>query len=261
MASQPSSPPPSTISNDTHYPTASVTPSTTERLHRDRSLSPHYSSRYNNTRYDRDIDRYRQDDRLSHHHHQIPPHLPPPPPLPLSSAPTSSSAHTHSSAPPPPPPNMHGLPPPPPPHHHHHHHHSHHSHHPPPHHHHYRRDYRDEGRFGHRDDRYNSRSHDRYGRYDDSRYDSRMRRSGGGDYRSYDRHHDDRRPYRYESKPRFRRPVNRGTEEDRQKSTIIFVGNLPYSFRERDVATMFERYGKIVKITIPIDNVTTKNKG
>ncbi|CAO3621732.1 unnamed protein product [Cunninghamella blakesleeana] len=88
-----------------------------------------------------------------------------------------------------------------------------------------------------------------------------MRRSGGGDYRSYDRYYDDRRPYRYDSKPRFRRPVNRGTEEDRSKSTIIFVGNLPYSFRERDVASLFDRYGKIVKVTIPIDNITTKNKG
>lgn len=53
----------------------------------------------------------------------------------------------------------------------------------------------------------------------------------------------------------------RGTEEERQRSTIIFVGNLPYDYREQDVATMFDRYGKLVKITIPIDSLTMKNKG
>ncbi|ORZ12666.1 hypothetical protein BCR42DRAFT_75165 [Absidia repens] len=52
-----------------------------------------------------------------------------------------------------------------------------------------------------------------------------------------------------------------GTEEERQKSTIIFTGNLPYDYCEQDVAAMFERYGKLLKITIPIDNLTTRNKG
>jgi RNA recognition motif-containing protein len=55
--------------------------------------------------------------------------------------------------------------------------------------------------------------------------------------------------------------VYRGTEEERQRSTIIFVGNLPYDYREQDVAAMFDRYGKLVKVTIPIDALTTKNKG
>ncbi|KAI8368159.1 uncharacterized protein BYT42DRAFT_120120 [Radiomyces spectabilis] len=52
-----------------------------------------------------------------------------------------------------------------------------------------------------------------------------------------------------------------GTEEDRQVSTTIFAGNIPYAFRERDIASMFERYGRLAKVTVPMDAITGKNKG
>lgn len=53
----------------------------------------------------------------------------------------------------------------------------------------------------------------------------------------------------------------RGNEEDRKSSTTIYVGNLPYSFREPDVNALFERYGRIRKTTVLLDNMTGKNKG
>ncbi|KAG0748872.1 hypothetical protein G6F57_003114 [Rhizopus arrhizus] len=87
---------------------------------------------------------------------------------------------------------------------------------------------------------------DRYDRYD-HRYDHRDR------YERYDRG-------RYPPKSR-KRPVDRGTDQDRKSSTTIYAGNLPYDFIERDVATMFERYGRLKSITVPLDTVTNKNKG
>lgn len=53
----------------------------------------------------------------------------------------------------------------------------------------------------------------------------------------------------------------RGTEDERARSTTVYVGNIPYSFIERDVSEMFERYGRIRKITVPMDRFTRRNKG
>lgn len=55
--------------------------------------------------------------------------------------------------------------------------------------------------------------------------------------------------------------IVRGTEEERSRSTTIYVGNLPYSFFERDVADLFERYGRLRKVTIPMDRYTGRNRG
>ncbi|KAI8141319.1 hypothetical protein BJV82DRAFT_620111 [Fennellomyces sp. T-0311] len=100
-------------------------------------------------------------------------------------------------------------------------------------------------------------------------------RESRGGYSRYDRYYE--RDNRYEDQGRYRRyhssssashrpprsrhPIDRGSEKDRKDSTTLFVGNLPYSFREWDVASMFERYGRLVKVTVPIDAVTSKNKG
>ncbi|KAJ1553176.1 hypothetical protein HK096_008934, partial [Nowakowskiella sp. JEL0078] len=60
------------------------------------------------------------------------------------------------------------------------------------------------------------------GHYDDRRGD----RYGGGGYH-------DRGGYgRRRSPPRKRQEVLRGSETDRQFSTCLYVGNLPYSYRE-----------------------------
>lgn len=111
----------------------------------------------------------------------------------------------------------------------------------------YRRDYIP------REDRYDRDRYDRdrYDRYDHrDRYEHRDR---------YDRY-DDRRG-RYPPKSRPRRPVDRGSEAERKTTTTIYAGNLPYDFIERDVAAMFERYGRLKSITVPMDAVTNKNKG
>ncbi|CAG8846137.1 30103_t:CDS:2, partial [Racocetra persica] len=39
-----------------------------------------------------------------------------------------------------------------------------------------------------------------------------------------------------------------GSEKERRDSTTLYVGNLPYAFREQDVADMFERYGRLRKV-------------
>lgn len=56
-------------------------------------------------------------------------------------------------------------------------------------------------------------------------------------------------------------PVYRGTEEDRARSCTLFVGNLPYGFEERDVVGLFERFGRLRQVYVPIDRFTRRNKG
>ncbi|KAI8879518.1 RNA-binding domain-containing protein [Backusella circina FSU 941] len=111
-----------------------------------------------------------------------------------------------------------------------------------------RRSYREDyGRGSRHSDRYEPRRDYHRDRYD--RYDHRDR---------YDRY-DDRRGAR--QRPRNRKPVDRGNEQERKNSTTIYCGNLPYDFLDRDVHDMFETFGRIKSITIPMDNVTSKNKG
>lgn len=106
-----------------------------------------------------------------------------------------------------------------------------------------RRSYRDDDRYGGGRDRYESYPRrdyydsrdrydrgDRYDRYD--RYDQRDRY----DHRDrYDRYDDRRGGGRYPPKSRPRRPVDRGSEQERKTTTTIYAGNLPYDFIERDV--------------------------
>lgn len=100
------------------------------------------------------------------------------------------------------------------------------------------------------------------------RYRSRSPRpsydQGHGRYRS-------RSPPRYRSRSPPRRshepkrrapaPVYRGTEEERARSTTLFVGNIPYGFEERDVAGLFERFGRLRQVYVPLDRFTRRNKG
>lgn len=75
------------------------------------------------------------------------------------------------------------------------------------------------------------------------------------------RHHHYRRsppPARHTRRPR---EVIRGSEEERARTSSIFVGNLPYSFEERDVVNLFERFGRLRQVSVPIDRYTRRNRG
>ncbi|KAG0296803.1 hypothetical protein BGZ98_000813 [Dissophora globulifera] len=116
------------------------------------------------------------------------------------------------------------------------------------------------------------RGYDRGG-YDRSDRDYDRDSRGGYDRgygRSYDRDHDrgyGRSSYdrgygnRGRSPPRRSRTVNRGSEEDRLASRTLYVGNIPYSFREIEIEDMFKKFGTIVKITVVLDQYTGRNKG
>jgi len=103
--------------------------------------------------------------------------------------------------------------------------------------------------------------------------------------RSYKRYSPRRSPYRRSpsyrrysrSPPRYRRysrsPPRRpfyrrprsprvyGNENDRKESSTLFVGNLPYQFRENDVADFFEKSGRLSNITVGINKETGHSKG
>ncbi|KAG0292827.1 hypothetical protein BGZ96_003598 [Linnemannia gamsii] len=116
------------------------------------------------------------------------------------------------------------------------------------------------------------RGYDRggYDRSDRGSYDRGYDR--GGYDRGYDRNHDrgyggghrggyDRGGYGRPRSPPRRRTINRGTEEDRLASRTLYIGNIPYSFREPEVEEMFKKFGTIVKITVVLDQYTGRNKG
>src|SRR5262245_40679213 len=50
--------------------------------------------------------------------------------------------------------------------------------------------------------------------------------------------------------------VHRGSERERRDSSTLFIGNLPYHFRERDLGECFERCGPIKSVTIGINKRT-----
>ncbi|CDH50737.1 hypothetical protein RO3G_16588 [Lichtheimia corymbifera JMRC:FSU:9682] len=113
-----------------------------------------------------------------------------------------------------------------------------------------------------------SRSPDRRSRYRDDYPPPPSSSSSRYDRRYYDRYDDSRRYDRYDdrryprsSMPRRPRRMDRGSSRDREESTTLFVGNLPYDYMEREVASMFERYGKVNKVTVPVDSATQRNKG
>lgn len=98
-----------------------------------------------------------------------------------------------------------------------------------------------------------SRSRDRY--RSRSRTPERHRRR----YRSRSR---SPRRFRRSSPPRHRRrEVIRGSEEERMRTSSIFVGNIPYSFEERDILNLFERFGRLRQVSVPMDRYTRRNRG
>ncbi|KAF9901371.1 hypothetical protein EC991_006222 [Linnemannia zychae] len=123
---------------------------------------------------------------------------------------------------------------------------------------------------GYQGGRYADRGYDRGYDRSDRGYDRGYDR--GGYDRGYDRSYDrgygggyrggyDRGSYGRPRSPPRRRTINRGTEEDRLASKTLYIGNIPYSFREPEVEEMFKKFGTIVKITVVLDQYTGRNKG
>lgn len=52
-----------------------------------------------------------------------------------------------------------------------------------------------------------------------------------------------------------------GNERDKRYSTCLFVGNLPYHFRERDLSDYFGRCGRIRNITVGLNKTNNQSKG
>eukprot|EP01135_Chromosphaera_perkinsii_P009941 Nk52_evm34s1967 gene=Nk52_evmTU34s1967 len=101
---------------------------------------------------------------------------------------------------------------------------------------------------------------------------NRFERGGYGDYRGpaprfshgEDRFHG-RREFRERrgGGPRrnFRDRRDRMSEADKKASTTLFVGNLPYEFKEVDLDELFSTCGKVDAITLRVDERTGLNKG
>ncbi|KAJ3211426.1 hypothetical protein HK099_008005 [Clydaea vesicula] len=89
--------------------------------------------------------------------------------------------------------------------------------------------------------------------------------------RSPDRGFNSYRPRRYSRSPPPRRfspgrptrgfPRERPSEEQLKTATNIFIGNLPYKLRERDIIELADRYGRVAKCNVPLDRYTGDNKG
>ncbi|KAF9971064.1 hypothetical protein BGZ73_006025, partial [Actinomortierella ambigua] len=105
------------------------------------------------------------------------------------------------------------------------------------------------------DSRGYDRGYERYDRgYDRGGYD-RYDRGGYDRSREYDRGG-------YDRYDRGKLHLNHtGNDEDRSHSKTLYVGNLPYTYRESDVDEMFKRFGKINKVTVVLDQYTGRNKG
>ncbi|KAJ3091496.1 hypothetical protein HK102_000340 [Quaeritorhiza haematococci] len=64
------------------------------------------------------------------------------------------------------------------------------------------------------------------------------------------------------SPPRQRRyEVVKGSDNERKSTSCLYIGNLPYGFRESDVTEVFERYGRVKAVSVPFDRFTGRNKG
>lgn len=54
---------------------------------------------------------------------------------------------------------------------------------------------------------------------------------------------------------------SRVSDEEKKTSTCIWVGNLPYNSTESDIREMFEKYGQLTRVTVPMDRTGQRNKG
>lgn len=62
-------------------------------------------------------------------------------------------------------------------------------------------------------------------------------------------------------RPPRRGPPVRATEEEKKTSKNIWVGNLNYDTTENEIRELFEKCGRLVRVTVPLDRNGVKNKG
>lgn len=100
-----------------------------------------------------------------------------------------------------------------------------------------------------------------------NRSPSPRRRSPSPRRRDRDRDRSPRRRRYSRSPPRYRKrsPIPRrrdyGSDKDLKNSCTLFIGNLPYHFRERDVAEYLERSGRLRNVVVGYNKRTGQSKG
>jgi len=70
-----------------------------------------------------------------------------------------------------------------------------------------------------------------------------------------------RSPPRYRTRSPIPRRRDYGSDKDLKNSCTLFIGNLPYHFRERDIAEYLERSGRIRNVTVGYNKRTGQSKG
>jgi RNA recognition motif-containing protein len=55
--------------------------------------------------------------------------------------------------------------------------------------------------------------------------------------------------------------VIRGSEEERKQTATLYVGNIPYSYKESDIRELFSKAGEVVKISMSKDDKLNTHKG
>jgi len=66
---------------------------------------------------------------------------------------------------------------------------------------------------------------------------------------------------RSRSPPRYRRRSPQRDERALRDSSSLFIGNLPYTFRDKDVAEYFERCGRVKSVVVGVNRRTGQSKG
>jgi len=106
-----------------------------------------------------------------------------------------------------------------------------------------------------------SRSPERYNRSPSPRRRSPSPRRDRDRDRSPRRRRYSRSPPRYRKRSPIPRRRDYGSDKDLKNTCTLFIGNLPYHFRERDVAEYFERCGRLRLVTVGYNKRTGQSKG
>ena len=94
-----------------------------------------------------------------------------------------------------------------------------------------------------------------------SRSCSRSRSASRSRSRSPSRRKSNDHRSRSRSPSRSISPSRLSKEQLKERSTTLFVGNVPYNFQERDIEQLFAPFGNISELALPFDHRENHNKG